>query len=148
MIESSAGNAELDLLMQEITELRPLPSVALRVLEIAESEHFSAHELAQTISSDPALTAKMLPSLQAVVGKDNVYEPPLQMGAEDFSLYAKEVPGMFFFVGSTSAGIDPATAPANHSPKFLLDEKALDVGFRALLQVSLDYLHGAGTPAE
>ncbi len=37
--------------------------------------------------------------------------------------------------------------PANHSPKFLLDEKALDVGFRALLQVSLDYLNGAGTPA-
>jgi hypothetical protein len=81
--------------------------------------------------NNPALTAKMLPSLQAVVGKDNVYEPPLQMGAEDFSLYAKEVPGMFFFVGSTSAGIDPATAPANHSPKFLLDEKALDVGLRA-----------------
>ncbi len=74
--------------------------------------------------NDPALTAKMLPSLQAVVGKDNVYEPPLQMGAEDFSLYAKEVPGMFFFVGSTSVGIDPATAPANHSPKFLLDEGA------------------------
>ena len=92
--------------------------------------------------NDPALTARMLPSLQAVVGKDNVYEPPLQMGSEDFSLYAQQVPAMFFFVGSTGAGIDPATAPSNHSPKFLLDEKALDVGLRALLQVSLDYLHG------
>jgi amidohydrolase len=84
----------------------------------------------------------MLPSLQAVVGKDNVYEPPLQMGAEDFSFYAREVPGLFFFVGSTSVGIDPATAPSNHSPKFLLDEQSLDVGLRALLQVSLDYLEG------
>ncbi|WP_140726396.1 M20 family metallopeptidase [Pseudomonas sp. Hp2] len=93
--------------------------------------------------NDPALTARMLPSLQAVVGKDNVYEPPLQMGAEDFSFYAREVPGLFFFVGATSPGIDPATAPSNHSPKFLLDEKALDVGLRALLQVSLDYLEGA-----
>ena len=92
--------------------------------------------------NDPALTARMLPSLQAVVGTDNVYEPPLQMGSEDFSLYAQQVPAMFFFVGSTSPGIDPATAPSNHSPKFLLDEKALDVGLRALLQVSLDYLHG------
>ncbi|KRG68234.1 N-acyl-L-amino acid amidohydrolase [Stenotrophomonas terrae] len=92
--------------------------------------------------NDPALTARMLPSLQAVVGKDNVYEPPLQMGSEDFSLYAQQVPSMFFFVGSTGAGIDPATAPSNHSPRFLLDEKALDVGLRALLQVSLDYLHG------
>ena len=96
--------------------------------------------------NDPALTAKMLPSLQAVVGPGNVYEPPLQMGAEDFSFYAREVPGLFFFVGATSAGIDPATAPSNHSPKFLLDEKALDVGLRALLQVSLDYLHGGAQP--
>lgn len=92
--------------------------------------------------NDVALTTRMLPSLQAVVGESNVYEPPLQMGAEDFSMFAREVPGMFFFVGATAEGIDPATAPANHSPAFLLDEKALDVGLRAMLQVSLDYLHG------
>ncbi len=90
--------------------------------------------------NDPALTARMIPSLQAVVGADNVITPPLQMGAEDFSLYAQQVPGMFFFVGATSPGIDPATAPSNHSPEFLLDEQSLDVGFRALLQVALDYL--------
>ncbi|HBK47279.1 MAG TPA: amidohydrolase [Xanthomonadaceae bacterium] len=95
--------------------------------------------------NDPALTAKMLPSLQAVVGSGNVYEPPLQMGAEDFSFYAQQVPAMFFFVGATAPGTDPTTAPSNHSPQFLLDEHALDVGLRALLQVSLDYLEG--TPA-
>jgi len=110
----------------------------------AETEIYESEGNPATVN-DPALTARMLPSLQAVVGEGNVYEPPLQMGAEDFSLYAQQVPGMFFFVGSTSEGIDPATAPANHSPKFLLDEKALDVGLRALLQVSLDYLNG--TPA-
>ena len=92
--------------------------------------------------NDPALTAKMLPSLQAVVGAQNVYEPPLQMGSEDFSLFGQKAPAMFFFVGSTAKGIDPATAPSNHSPEFTLDESALDVGLRALLQVSLDYLHG------
>ncbi|MBO9882955.1 M20 family metallopeptidase [Xanthomonas sp. D-109] len=90
--------------------------------------------------NDPALTARMLPSLQAVVGAGNVYEPPLQMGAEDFSFYAQQVPSMFFFVGATGPGIDPATAPSNHSPQFLLDETALDVGLRAMLEVSLDYL--------
>ena len=90
----------------------------------------------------PALTAKMLPSLQAVVGAQNVYEPPLQMGSEDFSLFGQKAPAMFFFVGSTAKGIDPATAPSNHSPEFTLDESALDVGLRALLQLSLDYLHG------
>ncbi|WP_411852401.1 M20 family metallopeptidase [Stenotrophomonas sp. LGBM10] len=112
----------------------------------AQTEIYESEGNPATVN-DPALTARMLPSLQAVVGEANVYEPPLQMGAEDFSLYAKEVPGLFFFVGATSEGIDPATAPANHSPKFLLDEKALDVGLRALLQVSLDYLNGAKAPA-
>ncbi len=90
--------------------------------------------------NDPDLTARMLPSLQAAVGADNVITPPLQMGAEDFSFYAREVPSMFFFVGSTAKGIDPVTAPSNHSPEFMLDEASLDVGLRALLQVTLDYL--------
>lgn len=94
--------------------------------------------------NDPALTARMLPSLQAAVGAGNVIEPSLQMGSEDFSLYGQQAPAMFFFVGATPAGVDPVTAPSNHSPKFLLDEQALDVGFRALLQVSLDYLHAPG----
>ncbi len=97
--------------------------------------------------NNPDLTARMLPSLQAVVGTDNVIEPPLQMGAEDFSFYAKEVPSMFFFVGATAPGIDPVTAPSNHSPSFALDESSLDVGLRALLQVTLDYLHGAPAAA-
>ncbi|AXK73246.1 amidohydrolase [Lysobacter sp. TY2-98] len=90
--------------------------------------------------NDPALTQKMLPSLKAVVGDANVIEPPLQMGAEDFSFYAKEVPGLFFFVGATSIGVDPQTAPSNHSPEFKLDEQSLDVGVRAMLEATLDYL--------
>jgi amidohydrolase len=92
--------------------------------------------------NDPALAARMLPSLRAVVGAGNVYEPPLQMGAEDFAFYAREVPSLFFFVGATPQGVDPATAPSNHSPKFLLDESALDVGLRAMLQLTLDFLEG------
>lgn len=92
--------------------------------------------------NDPALTAKMLPSLQKVAGADNVIDPGLNMGAEDFSFYAKEVPAMFFFVGATPKGQDAATAPSNHSDRFYLDESALDLGLRALLQVSLDYLNG------
>ncbi len=94
--------------------------------------------------NDPALTARMLPSLKAAVGDANLLEPPLQMGAEDFSYYAKEVPGLFWFVGATAKGTDPATAPSNHSPEFMLDEGALDVGMRTMLQAALDFLE---TPA-
>jgi amidohydrolase len=90
--------------------------------------------------NDPALTARMLPSLQAVVGAGNVYEPPLQMGAEDFSLYAKEVPGLFFFVGATGEGIDPATAPANHSNLVVFDEEPLPAGVALYAQMALNAL--------
>lgn len=92
--------------------------------------------------NDPALTARMLPSLRAVAGPDRVVEPSLTMGAEDFAYYAREVPAMFFFIGATAPGVDPVEAPGNHSPLFTLDESALDLGVRAMLQVSLDYLHG------
>ncbi len=93
--------------------------------------------------NDVALTAKLLPSLERTVGKENVVEMGLNMGAEDFSFYAREVPGFFFFVGATPKGQDAGKAPSNHSPEFFLDESALDVSLRAMLQVTLDYLHGA-----
>jgi amidohydrolase len=91
--------------------------------------------------NDPALAQRMRPSLETAVGADNVTEMPLVTVAEDFSQYATAAPTFFFFVGSTAAGIDPTTAPINHSPQFLLDEQSLQVGSRAMLQVALDYLN-------
>jgi amidohydrolase len=92
--------------------------------------------------NDPALSARSLPSLQRAAGAGNVVEMPPQTGAEDFAYIANEVPSFYFFVGATPAGQDAATAPSNHSPKFFLDESALPLGTRAMLQVTLDYLHG------
>jgi len=90
--------------------------------------------------NDPALTTRVRPSLQRAVGEGNVVEMPLQTVAEDFAQFANTVPGVYFFVGSTAKGTDPAKAPINHSPQFLLDEQSLDVGVRAMLQVAVDYL--------
>jgi amidohydrolase len=91
--------------------------------------------------NNPALAARLRPSLERAVGAANVVDLDLQMGAEDFSYFARDVPGFFFYVGATPKGQDPATAPSNHSPEFFLDESALAVGTRSLLQVTLDYLH-------
>ncbi|MBK6726500.1 MAG: amidohydrolase [Xanthomonadales bacterium] len=90
--------------------------------------------------NDPALTAKVLPLLQSVVGAENVVDPGLTMGAEDFAYYAREVPATFFFIGATPRGTDPSKAPSNHSPEFFLDEEALRIGTRALLAVALGNL--------
>jgi amidohydrolase len=91
--------------------------------------------------NNPALTARVLPSLKKVAGAE-VVEMTLTTGAEDFAYFAKEVPGFFFFVGATPKGVDASTAPSNHSPQFFLDESALPLGTRALLQISMDYLNG------
>ncbi|TMO25843.1 amidohydrolase [Pseudoalteromonas sp. S4492] len=90
--------------------------------------------------NDVELTKKMTPTLAGVVGKENLITTPLITGAEDFSYYALETRGMFFFLGVTPKGQDAVTAPSNHSPHFFADEKALQLGVNAMTQLVVDYL--------
>jgi metal-dependent amidase/aminoacylase/carboxypeptidase family protein len=92
----------------------------------------------QTVN-DPKLTERSLPSLRWAA-KDDVTLAPLSGGAEDFSFMAKEVPGLFFFVGATKRGEDPTKAAPNHSPNFTLDESSPLVGVRALSALTTDFL--------
>ncbi|MCS7014225.1 MAG: amidohydrolase [Chloroherpetonaceae bacterium] len=96
-------------------------------------------KLYPTTHNDEALTAKMIPSLERAVGKENVVLSAKLTGSEDFSFYQKKIPGFFFFVGITPKQ-DLKTAASNHSPRFYVDESALKVGVKAMLQVALDYL--------
>ena len=75
--------------------------------------------------NDAALTQKMLPTIKRVAGEDKVYESALVTGAEDFSFYALEVPGLFVFLGITPEDQDPATAPSNHSPPTATQSKKI-----------------------
>ncbi len=90
--------------------------------------------------NDPELTARLLPSLKAVYGADNVLEAPRITGAEDFSFYQEQVPGFFFFIGARPADITAAEAIPNHSPYFYVDEAALRPAVRAMTQIAVDYL--------
>jgi len=87
--------------------------------------------------NDPDLTRWAVPTLQRAAGAAAVYEGPPITGAEDFSHYQKEVPGLFFFLGITPEGTQPV---ANHSPLFIADERALPIGVRALAGLAADYL--------
>ncbi|RUO53706.1 M20 family metallopeptidase [Pseudidiomarina homiensis] len=89
--------------------------------------------------NNPELTAQMLPTIEQVAGADKVKVNPLVTGAEDFSFYALEVPGLFVFLGITPEGQDPATAPSNHSPYFYADEDALKVGTELYVNWVFDY---------
>ena len=90
--------------------------------------------------NDPKLTETMLPTLRRVAGADMVVEQPLVTAAEDFSFFAQRAPGMFVFLGATRKGVDPATAPANHSPLFDVDEGVLPLGVRVLANLATDFL--------
>ena len=90
--------------------------------------------------NNPELTKQMLPSLHSIAGKKNVIEVPKITGAEDFSFYALEVPGLFVFLGGTPRDKDYKTAPSNHSPYFFVEESSFKVGTAALTQLTLDYM--------
>jgi amidohydrolase len=90
--------------------------------------------------NDPDLTKWGTKSLGDGVGAERVHETRPVMGAEDFSILAKAVPGMFFFLGITPPDEDPRAAPANHSPLFHIHEPALKYGVRALAYLAFDYL--------
>jgi len=91
--------------------------------------------------NDPELTDQMLPTLRRVVGAENLQQGNPRTGAEDFSLYAERVPGLFLFLGITPRGADLDTIPANHSPHFFVDEGALMVGVRTLANLAVDYMY-------
>ncbi len=91
--------------------------------------------------NDPALTAKMLPTLYAVAGEGNVVLGKPITGAEDFSFYAREVPGLFFFLGGAPVGQDPLLAPPHHTPDFYIDESGFTTGIKALCRLALDYMN-------
>ncbi|MBX3703579.1 MAG: amidohydrolase [Steroidobacteraceae bacterium] len=106
----------------------------------ATAEFTTAPHPNPVLVNDPSLTARVLPSLEAVVGRDNVRTTTLQTVAEDFAHIAQAVPSVYYFVGITPKGQDPATAPDNHADLFYVDEDGIAVGLRSLLHVAVDYL--------
>lgn len=90
--------------------------------------------------NNPDLVEEMLPVTKAIAGADKVKEVPLVTGAEDFSYYALEVPGMFVFLGVTPPDQDMSAAPSNHSPYFYADEEALRTGVDLYVNWTLESL--------
>lgn len=89
--------------------------------------------------NDPPLTARMVPTLERVLGKDRVKVGPPTTTAEDFSFFQQAVPGLFVFLGITPKDQVGKAAP-NHSPRWYIDEGALVPGMRAMANLAIDYL--------
>jgi len=91
--------------------------------------------------NDPAYAAFVLDVAAELAGAD-VVEPlrdPI-MGAEDFSYVLQRVPGVMAFLGARPDGLDPATAPENHSNLVVFDEPAMALGVALYTAVALRHL--------
>jgi amidohydrolase len=90
--------------------------------------------------NDPALTAKLVPTLERLVGSENIHEVPPITGAEDFSYFANVVPGFYFQLGVVPEG---KASGGHHTPTFYADDAAVPIAMRLMTSVVLDYLGGS-----
>jgi metal-dependent amidase/aminoacylase/carboxypeptidase family protein len=72
-------------------------------------------------------------------GPDVLHELPPVTGAEDFSFYLEEVPGVFIFLGAGNA--EKGIVQAQHHEEFDIDEDALEIGMVLNVQYALDFLN-------
>jgi amidohydrolase len=90
--------------------------------------------------NDPDLLAEMRPTLARIAGADHVVEGVPRTGAEDFSFYQQQAPGLYLWLGIRPEVVPEEDAAPNHSPEFFVDEAALPLGVRLLAGLAADYL--------
>ena len=90
------------------------------------------------VINNSSVTKNLKNIAQIIVG-DNVIDPYLSMGGEDFSYFANIVPGCFFFLGSAPKDREPLSVP-HHCSHFDIDERALLVGSSVYLQLVDDLM--------
>lgn len=122
--------------------------IKLTATKIAESAGATAEvtigKFGFVTYNDPALTNKMLASLQKAAGKDKVVLTQPVTGSEDFSEYQRVVPGLFIFTGGLPLDADPTKVAAHHTPDFFIDERGFIIGVKALLNLTVDYMYSSG----
>lgn len=102
---------------------------------------FNVRQNAALVFNNEELSTWLAPVLTEAAGEGNVNPatPPTTV-AEDFSYLSQEVPGVFYHLGGTPDGVDPANAPPNHSPGFDVNEKVLPLGVKTHVLSALRFL--------
>ncbi len=89
--------------------------------------------------NDAALLQKIMPSLEAAVGAENIvhFRAPYPFAHEDFVLYQQSIPGVFLCLGI--ANEESGLTQILHQPAFDIDEEALVIGARLAATVLAQY---------
>ena len=91
--------------------------------------------------NNEALTKMMVPTLERAVGAANVHVIKAITGAEDFSYFQQQVPGLYFFLGGMDPAMNPADAPSHHTPDFVVQDEGMIHGVKVMVDLTLDYLN-------
>lgn len=91
--------------------------------------------------NDPDLMQKMLPTLERTVGEHNAHLVNAVTGAEDFSFFQQQVPGLYLFVGGKAKDLPRDQSPAHHTPEFYIDESGMKTGVELLVNLTIDSMH-------
>ncbi|MER5553517.1 M20 family metallopeptidase [Streptomyces sp. NPDC002793] len=92
--------------------------------------------------NDPAAVDTVARTVSELFGEDGYETLPRPMtGSEDFSRVVDEIPGAMVFLGATTPGADPGTAPDNHSPLADFDESVLGPGAALYAALATGRLH-------
>lgn len=90
--------------------------------------------------NDPALMQQVLPTLERTAGKENLIHSKPVTGAEDFSFFQKEVPGVYLWIGGKPVDVAPEDAPAHHTPEFVVSDDGMQLGVELLTNLTIDTL--------
>lgn len=92
--------------------------------------------------NNPELTARLVPTLERLVGPGNIREVPPTTGAEDFSYFSNVVPGFYFQIGVVPTG---KVSGGHHTPTFYAADESVPIAMRLMSTLVVDYLEG-GAP--
>ena len=79
-----------------------------------------------TVDNDPAFTETAWQLANTYMGKENVSETEMRMGAEDFGYYTQVIPGCFYRLGVRNK--EKGIIHNVHTPQFNIDESAIETG--------------------
>jgi amidohydrolase len=99
------------------------------------SYRFDYHRIYPPTVNDPATNDVVREVARDVVGEQSLVDPhEIVMWSEDMSFMQELRPGAYFLVGARGPrkGIEP-----QHSARFDIDERALEVGFRMMMGLAL-----------
>ncbi|RLC86594.1 MAG: amidohydrolase [Chloroflexi bacterium] len=75
--------------------------------------------------NDAATTGVVQDAIRETLGAEALHVGLRSMGGEDAAFFLNEVPGCYFFIGSTPPGQEKVP---HHNPRFDIDEQALPIG--------------------